>query len=519
MNLTAGFVAPNVSRAKAEGGVMPPSFMEAAPREMKSTPSSFDSYLARMREGRQTETSTRETSVDNSSKEPAFEHETNNERATERAHEETRTRPETSANKTEERKADVSDETVVSETNEKTATKKTEAGESKEGGTKTKETKEVTDEKTILAAMKPKVAAKTAETLASLTKDLTAEIEALTKVKRALTKALAETDDKEVKESLETVDELLTQLESLLQTITQGASAKEESNIAMHMPLADEDAIKNAADTLDAAKNDIARVIDALKEKGTHEGMNKELKEALDGLEKKTFGEDLMKKEKAQGEGTEDRIEKKISKAYQKHERHGRAEQHTARQGVQTSEPTKVTVTNVKSAGKSATATDRVDVPVTTPKAFSAQPQKVVSSNPIARFQEILPKIVKQASVMLHEGKSEMELSLKPDFLGKVKMKVTLEGDTLTGKIVVDNQMVKDLFDRNMDSVIQSLGELGININGFDVSLKQDSGSAQGDENEDGGHNVKGTSARKEGESEGETQTYDIHERRLDITI
>ena len=92
----------------------------------------------------------------------------------------------------------------------------------------------------------------------------------------------------------------------------------------------------------------------------------------------------------------------------------------------------------------------------------------------IIKFQDLMGKLVEKAQVAINNGKSEVLMSLNPEYLGKVRLKISMEGDNFVGKIFVDNAEIKDIFTKNLDTVITSLNEIGINIEGFDVMLRQD---------------------------------------------
>ena len=92
----------------------------------------------------------------------------------------------------------------------------------------------------------------------------------------------------------------------------------------------------------------------------------------------------------------------------------------------------------------------------------------------IIKFQDLMGKLVEKAQVALNNGKSEVLMNLNPEYLGKVRLKISMDGDNLVGKIFVDNADIKDIFTKNLDTVITSLSEIGINIEGFDVMLRQD---------------------------------------------
>ena len=93
-----------------------------------------------------------------------------------------------------------------------------------------------------------------------------------------------------------------------------------------------------------------------------------------------------------------------------------------------------------------------------------------------------MSKLVEKAQVAVNNGKSEVLMSLNPEYLGKVRLKISMDADNnLVGKIFVDNAEIKDIFTKNLDTVISSLNEIGINIEGFDVMLRQDMPNENGE--------------------------------------
>ncbi|EOA80418.1 flagellar hook-length control protein FliK [Borreliella burgdorferi] len=73
--------------------------------------------------------------------------------------------------------------------------------------------------------------------------------------------------------------------------------------------------------------------------------------------------------------------------------------------------------------------------------------------------------IVDKAKVVLKSNNTgEIKLVLKPKELGSIRINLNLDSNNnLLGKIVVDNQNVKMLFDQNMHSLNKMLGESGFN--------------------------------------------------------
>ena len=92
----------------------------------------------------------------------------------------------------------------------------------------------------------------------------------------------------------------------------------------------------------------------------------------------------------------------------------------------------------------------------------------------LSKFQDVMTKLVDKARMALSNGKTEIIMALKPDSLGNINLKMTMEGDEIRGKIFVDNAEIKDIFTKNIDTVIKSLSEAGISIEGFDIMFSQD---------------------------------------------
>ncbi|WPM06018.1 flagellar hook-length control protein FliK [Borreliella sinica] len=101
---------------------------------------------------------------------------------------------------------------------------------------------------------------------------------------------------------------------------------------------------------------------------------------------------------------------------------------------------------------------------------------------------KINKNIVNKAKVVLKSNNTgEIKLVLKPKELGSIRINLNLDSNNnLLGKIVVDNQNVKMLFDQNMHSLNKMLGESGFNasldlflagenLNSFSKNFKDDS--------------------------------------------
>lgn len=124
---------------------------------------------------------------------------------------------------------------------------------------------------------------------------------------------------------------------------------------------------------------------------------------------------------------------------------------------------------------------------------------------------EIMTQVVEKAKVMLDGHKSEMVMELRPESLGKLALKVVTENGIVMAKFVAENQQVKEVLESNMQLLKDTLEKQGLSIQGFSVSVGQDS---------DRGYNMQQHSGRKdrnssEGSDMGQTVTGILTEESL----
>jgi len=89
------------------------------------------------------------------------------------------------------------------------------------------------------------------------------------------------------------------------------------------------------------------------------------------------------------------------------------------------------------------------------------------------QLQDHLNKdIVKRSSIMIREnGSGEIKLDLKPDTLGQVRIRITMENNHIAGKIFVENSSVKEAFDQNMQQLYRAFKEHGFENAALNVSV------------------------------------------------
>ncbi len=83
--------------------------------------------------------------------------------------------------------------------------------------------------------------------------------------------------------------------------------------------------------------------------------------------------------------------------------------------------------------------------------------------------------VMNQLAGKLHEaiktGVTEIRLLLRPESLGEMRVKLTIDGDVVMGKIYVENQQVKHIIETNMQSLKDSLAQHNLQTGSFDVNV------------------------------------------------
>jgi len=88
---------------------------------------------------------------------------------------------------------------------------------------------------------------------------------------------------------------------------------------------------------------------------------------------------------------------------------------------------------------------------------------------------EVLNQIVDKAVLTVRKGKNEMRITLKPDSLGHLNLKIATENNHLMIKITAENPYVKELIEHNLHHLKAELGSHGLQIDKFDVFVADDS--------------------------------------------
>ncbi|MBW2252311.1 MAG: flagellar hook-length control protein FliK, partial [Deltaproteobacteria bacterium] len=86
-----------------------------------------------------------------------------------------------------------------------------------------------------------------------------------------------------------------------------------------------------------------------------------------------------------------------------------------------------------------------------------------------------LNQIVEKAALNLRNGKSQVLIDLKPEFLGSVRMKIITESHLVTVRILTELPVVKEMIENNISQLKTDLQSYGLEIDKIDVSVANDS--------------------------------------------
>jgi flagellar hook-length control protein FliK len=86
---------------------------------------------------------------------------------------------------------------------------------------------------------------------------------------------------------------------------------------------------------------------------------------------------------------------------------------------------------------------------------------------------DLFAQIVEKAKVSINHGNGEMEVSLKPEHLGKLHLKISVENQLVTAKFVAESQQVKEVIETNLNQLRRNLQDTGIQVDQLMVSVGQ----------------------------------------------
>jgi flagellar hook-length control protein FliK len=85
--------------------------------------------------------------------------------------------------------------------------------------------------------------------------------------------------------------------------------------------------------------------------------------------------------------------------------------------------------------------------------------------------ESVVGQLSDKVQIAVKTGVTEIRLLLRPESLGEMRVKLTLDGDVVMGKIYVENQQVKHIIENNMQSLKDSLAQHNLQTGAFDVDV------------------------------------------------
>jgi flagellar hook-length control protein FliK len=106
----------------------------------------------------------------------------------------------------------------------------------------------------------------------------------------------------------------------------------------------------------------------------------------------------------------------------------------------------------------------RADAPAVTPESGGAARSGVAN---------LVRDIADQAGVLASQGKSEFQIQLRPDTLGRLNIRMTLEGGEVTVQMRAESAQAKSAIESGLGQLKQSFQEQGIRVDRFEVVVAQ----------------------------------------------
>ncbi|MFH0925101.1 MAG: flagellar hook-length control protein FliK [bacterium] len=96
---------------------------------------------------------------------------------------------------------------------------------------------------------------------------------------------------------------------------------------------------------------------------------------------------------------------------------------------------------------------------------------KQTSPNYQAQETQVVDQIVKNITTSISSDKRELVVRLKPDELGTIQIKISIEGEKMKALIQTESEAIKGIVESNLNQLKNSLAEKGFNVEKFSVSV------------------------------------------------
>lgn len=100
---------------------------------------------------------------------------------------------------------------------------------------------------------------------------------------------------------------------------------------------------------------------------------------------------------------------------------------------------------------------------------------KTLTNSNVKPDLNIFNQILDGTKLSISEDVSEMLLKLKPDNLGNLSMKISIERGMMVARFEVESQIVKEAIESNLEDLRNALSDKGFEVKEFNVSVNKDS--------------------------------------------
>lgn len=87
--------------------------------------------------------------------------------------------------------------------------------------------------------------------------------------------------------------------------------------------------------------------------------------------------------------------------------------------------------------------------------------------------QEVITQMIDKIKIDVKANSSEVRMTIKPEALGEVSLKVATENGIITAQFIAESQRVKEIIEANFNQLKDALNQQGIQISQMSVSVSQ----------------------------------------------
>ena len=95
--------------------------------------------------------------------------------------------------------------------------------------------------------------------------------------------------------------------------------------------------------------------------------------------------------------------------------------------------------------------------------------------------QEIVPKLTERLQTLISEERSEVRIQLKPESLGELKIKLSLEQGVVSAEFVVESETVREVIAANLPQLRSTLQDMGTTVSQLAVNISTGKKDSQDD--------------------------------------